>query len=179
MLLGFSYLYRSAAYRIHHGGSVSRLGYLSENELDKACKTLVPRSMRAQRAVLAYCRQSAAALVLMGIFGSALAVGAVSSKWDAYQIALAEQRESIKKIPARYERMTLIGASASPLASVTHTFRVDNPRDYALPASLENVIRKDICAKKLANIKKGVAYYYEFQRLSGEPIAQIKIDSCP
>ena len=85
----------------------------------------------------------------------------------------------MEQIPIRYEHMTLIRASAS-LASVTRVFSVNIPPDYAMdPARIERALRKNVCAKKHVNIKKGVSYYYEYQRLSGEPIVQVKIDSCP
>jgi hypothetical protein len=184
MLLGFSYLYRSAAHTLRPISDRlfqrSQLGYLTEDELDKACKILVPFRMRAKRATLAYCKQSAGALVLLGVWGSAWAAGTVSSKWDAHQIAIAEERELSTKIPIRYsERMALIKASAG-LISITRVFNIDPPPSHTFDlAGFERTLHKNVCAAKHENIKKGVSYYYEYQRLTGEPIAQFKINSCP
>jgi hypothetical protein len=55
MLLGFSYLYRRAAIKktvFHNRTEVRRLGYLSEPELDTACRILLPWRFRALHTVL-------------------------------------------------------------------------------------------------------------------------------
>jgi hypothetical protein len=50
MLLGFSYSYRMCAHvvRVYPGNIIetSRIGYLSERELNAACRILVPRNLR-------------------------------------------------------------------------------------------------------------------------------------
>lgn len=55
MLLGFGYLYRRAAITktvYHDRTEVTRLGYLSETELDAACRLLLPWRLRALHTVL-------------------------------------------------------------------------------------------------------------------------------
>jgi hypothetical protein len=71
MLLGFSYSYRMAAHavRVYPGNIVktSRVGYLTERELNAACRILVPQNLRLSHRTISFLRQGWGILILLGI----------------------------------------------------------------------------------------------------------------
>jgi hypothetical protein len=93
MLLGFSYLYRTAAHTVRRVGynvtQRSQLGYLSKEEMDTACNILLPDGMRARHAALNYLQQSAGALILLALCAGIWAFVEISNTWNARQIAVA------------------------------------------------------------------------------------------
>jgi hypothetical protein len=91
MILGFSHLYRRAAYTIRRVSlnefQRRGLGYLSEHELDQACQILVPRSVRAKYAAsraLWHAKHRAinALLLPATLLVLALGVGVVAEAFD-------------------------------------------------------------------------------------------------
>jgi hypothetical protein len=69
MLLGFSYLYRTAAHTVRHVGNNKlqhiSLGYLSEREVEMASKLLVPMRMRARRSILQFAHDNPWLMVIL------------------------------------------------------------------------------------------------------------------
>jgi len=81
MLLGFSYSYRLAAHavRAYPGNIVetSRIGYLTENELNTACRVLLPQNLRLRHLAISFLRRGWGLLVLLGMCFGAWLYGAV------------------------------------------------------------------------------------------------------
>jgi hypothetical protein len=71
MILGFSYLYRTAAHTVqqvnYNQMQHNQLGYLSERELGTACRILIPHKLRVRHAALNYLRASIGVLILIGL----------------------------------------------------------------------------------------------------------------
>jgi hypothetical protein len=75
MLLGFSYSYRLAAHavRAYPGNIVetSRIGYLTEDELNAACRILLTQNLRLRHLTISFLRQGWGLLILLGMcFGA-------------------------------------------------------------------------------------------------------------
>ncbi len=180
MILGFSYLYRTAAHTVRQVGynqmQHSQIGYLSKRELSAACRILVPHKLRVRHATLNFLRASRGVLILVGLCAGVWIIETISIKWEAHKIVVQEQAQVATQIPIQYNNwsMTLIGVHAG-LTSLTKIFSVDRP----LGTAFESGLRKVVCDAKSANISKGVSYIYEYQRVSGDPIARYTIDSCP
>jgi hypothetical protein len=177
MILGFSYLYRSAAHTVRTVGynqfQHHQLGYLSEKEMDVAAKILVPSRLRARRALLKY----AVPLVILGIYVAIYAGIFVSAQWNKYQIAAAEQSELVVRLPLRInDYVSLVGAY-NGLASLTRVFQLAMRPDD-LPR-FEASVRRNVCAAKKTNIAKGISYISEYRIGSGEIVDRIDVSSCP
>ena len=71
MLLGFSYSYRLAAHAVRaYPGNIfetSRIGYLTEDELNAACRILLPQNLRLRHLALSFLRQGWGWLILLGL----------------------------------------------------------------------------------------------------------------
>lgn len=71
MLLGFSYSYRLAAHAVRtYPGNVvetSRIGYLTEDELNAACRILLPQNLRLRHLAISFLRQGWGWLILLGM----------------------------------------------------------------------------------------------------------------
>jgi hypothetical protein len=74
MLLGFSYLYRTAAHSVKrvdsHTIRTTKLGYLSPDELEAASRILIPTPMRAKRIVFEFLRENVLVIFLVAAGGS-------------------------------------------------------------------------------------------------------------
>jgi len=180
MLLGFSYVYRMAAHTRRVGYNVirrSQLGYLSELEMNAAAKLLVPSRLRAKGGLLKYARERIAGVVYLGIIVAIWAGIFVSSQWDKYQIAAAEQNKWAGRLPLRInDDLTLVDAY-NGLASITRVFQL-----VGRPANLsgfEASVRNNVCADNKANIKKGISYINEYRIGVNELVDRIEIASCP
>lgn len=81
MILGFSYLYRQRAHTVSRVGlnrfAKRTLGYLSERELDAACRILLPAKMRARHMALAFLEASAGLLAVGAVCFSVWAIQAI------------------------------------------------------------------------------------------------------
>jgi hypothetical protein len=88
MILGFSYLYRSAAHTIQRVGynqfQQNHLGYLSEREIDAAAKILVPSRLRAKHGMLKFAWENSRLLVYLGIIATIWGGTFMSSRWNAH-----------------------------------------------------------------------------------------------
>jgi hypothetical protein len=182
MLLGFSYLYRTAAHTIRRVTFSNRfenrqLGYLSQQEMDTAASILVPSRLRAKRGLLNYARENMLLIVYLGI-GAAIWAGiSASNKWSNYQIAAAEQSRLESQLPLKVnDALTLIGIS-NGLASVTRVFQlVTRPPNLS---KFETGVRNNVCAAKKANIEKGISYINEYRIGANEIVDRIEVASCP
>jgi hypothetical protein len=71
MLLGFSYSYRLAARAVRaYPGNIyetSRIGYLTGDELNAACRILLPQNLRLRHLALSFVRQGWRWLILLGM----------------------------------------------------------------------------------------------------------------
>jgi hypothetical protein len=71
MLLGFSYMYRLAShtrrYIGNHRFQTTQLGYLNSEDMDAACRILVPTKLRARRTAMEFAKRNAARLVVFGV----------------------------------------------------------------------------------------------------------------
>jgi hypothetical protein len=88
MLLGFSYLYRKGAHTIeqvsYNGFRRQSLGYLSEREVDAACRILVPQRMRAKHALSEFAKRNAARLAVLGVLMLLVGSPFVFQQWKQY-----------------------------------------------------------------------------------------------
>jgi|GEM_PF-4381874 len=81
MLLGFSYSYRLAAHavRAYPGNIVetTRIGYLTEDELNAACRILLPQNLRLRHLTIGFLRRGWGLLILLGMCICAWLYGAL------------------------------------------------------------------------------------------------------
>jgi len=81
MLLGFSYSYRLAAHAVRaYPGNIiqtSRIGYLTEDELNAACRILLPQNLRLRHLTISFLRRGWGLLMLLGMCIGAWLYGAL------------------------------------------------------------------------------------------------------
>ena len=84
MLLGFSYSYRMAAHAVRvYPGNITKtscVGYLTECELNAACRILVPQNLRLRHLTISFLRQGWGALILLGMCVGAWALTALTGR---------------------------------------------------------------------------------------------------
>lgn len=197
MLLGFSYLYRKAAHTSRWINDTtiqnSHLGYLSEREISRASKILVPYRMRASWATLKWANRAgwatlkrakanAARLTILGVFAAVVAFVIISALWDRYQLALAEETRIQRLAPKTLDRYTTFVGAHAGFASVTNEYLVTAPVAQTASWNL-GVIGKNIhdasCAANSAKIKKGLSYIHIYRSRNGDEIARFEVSSCP
>jgi hypothetical protein len=75
MLLGFSYSYRLAAHAVRaYPGNIyktSRIGYLTGDELNAACRIFLPQNLRLRHLAISFLRQGWGWLILLGMCSGA------------------------------------------------------------------------------------------------------------
>ncbi len=186
MLLGFSYLYRTTAHTVrrvgHNEFQRSQLGYLSHDELDAACKLLLPAPKRTRHAVLNYARASAGLIVLLCILLSAWAVPTLSKEWRLHQVVADEESNLKNQIPIHFGQFETLTAVQAGFTSLTRTFRLavspEDPMTVNQLTEFETIVRTDLCATEARNIGKGISYVNEYWDAQGHFITRFEISSC-
>ena len=180
MLLGFSYIYRTASHTVRwvdaNRQRHTQLGYLSEREMDEACKILVPLPLRSRRISLNILRNCAGVLGLVALCLIGWAIG-FASNTEVHKLAMTEQVKIQGEVPwGSNAYMSLIGATAG-LSSVTIKYVLTE--QISNLAAFEKRVRAFACAQNGANIRKGLSYIYEYRSPSGHDIARFTVSSCP
>jgi hypothetical protein len=175
MLLGFSHLYEKAAR--------SRPGYLSEGELNEACRILVPGALRANHAAIDVLRASTGLLILLGIVFAAWAISTLSSYWQLHQTVAQQQERLQRQIPMRFGDFRTLVAARAGITRLTRVFRLAVPPEDPMTADqladFEVIVRTDVCATEVENIRRGISYANEYRDMRDKFIARFEFSSCP
>jgi len=180
MLLGFSDLYRRAAIekRYFRGRiEISGLGYLTEAELNEACRILLPVRFRVLHRLRDKAKREAPRLMLLAGVLLICLFGFGVAKWETQEAAWAAAEPLRSKVPLRIGRDVTLVDVQTGLLSVTKTFRLGS-----LGAAIDldqTFAQRQVCNTDLATIKRGVTYHVEYQGPSGALVDRFQVDSCP
>jgi hypothetical protein len=180
MLLGFSELYRRGAVEkeyFQNCTNIRQLGYLSEAELDAACRILLPWRLRVFHNIREWLRRRWLGLVLITtvFLVAMLVVG--SQKWEAQKAAWAVEASFQNRLPTRVNRYRTLLAVQAGLLSVVKTYRIEElPRSGRFSA---DKVHTSVCETDSATIRKGITYKIEYRDDFGRVIDRFEIDRCP
>jgi hypothetical protein len=182
MLLGFSRLYQAGSHTVErldaNNTLLRKTGYLSEDEIKATSRLLLPANIRARQTIIKFLTAVWPLLAIGGIWVFVWFAVEANRIWNAHAIVVAEQERLAKRLPIPQSERTTLTEVHAGITSLTQIFIVDTPAKKFNFDAFEKALRKNTCGLELANIRKGVSYWYEYRRPSGERIAIFEIASC-